>query len=78
MEASKKEIPDLALCQSPYDAARGADALLLATEWNEFKSLNFEKIKEEMHGDLILDGRNIWDPEDLRALGFKYIGVGVP
>ncbi len=78
MEASKKEIPNLVLCQSPYDTAKGADALLLATEWNEFKSLNFSKIKEEMHGNVLLDGRNIWDPEDLRGLGFEYSGIGVP
>ncbi len=78
MEASKKEIPDLTLCNDPYETAQGTDALLLATEWNEFKSLNFENIKEEMKGNVILDGRNIWDPEDLRGLGFKYMGVGVP
>jgi UDPglucose 6-dehydrogenase len=78
MEASKLEIPDLQLCQTPYDVAEGADALLLATEWNQFKSLNFEKIKASMAGDVILDGRNLWDGEDLAALGFRYYGVGVP
>jgi UDPglucose 6-dehydrogenase len=78
MPASKKEIPQLALCQNPYDAAKDVDALVLATEWNEFKSLDFKKIKEEMHGNVILDGRNIWDPEDIRALGFEYSGIGVP
>jgi UDPglucose 6-dehydrogenase len=78
MEASKNEIPVLDLRPTPYAAAEGADALLLATEWNEFKSLNFEKIKGEMRGNIILDGRNIWYGRDLHKLGFRYIGVGVP
>ncbi len=78
MEASQKEIPELKICESPYAVAAGADALLLATEWNQFKSLDFEQIKASMKGDLILDGRNLWDGEDLAALGFRYFGVGVP
>jgi UDPglucose 6-dehydrogenase len=78
MEASQAEIPELSLCQTPYKAADGADALLLATEWNQFKSLDFEKIKAGMSGDVILDGRNLWDGEALAALGFRYYGVGVP
>lgn len=78
MEAAQNEIPALELRSSPYDVAKDADALLLATEWNEFKSLDFEKIKHNMHGVTILDGRNIWDGKDLSKLGFKYIGVGVP
>jgi UDPglucose 6-dehydrogenase len=78
MPASKKEIPALMLCQSPYEAAENADALLLATEWNEFKSLEFKRIKEKMRGNIILDGRNIWDPRDMRKLGYEYFGMGVP
>ncbi len=78
MPASKAEISELVLCQNPYEVAEGADALLLVTEWNEFKSLNFELIKGNMRGDIILDGRNIWDPQDLRDMGFQYIGVGIP
>ncbi len=78
MEASKKEIPDLELRQSPYEVAEDADALLLATEWNEFKSLNFTKIKANMRGNVILDGRNIWDGQDLHDMGFKYMGIGIP
>lgn len=78
MEASQAKIPELSLCQTPYAAAEGTDALLLATEWNQFKSLDFEKIKAGMAGDLILDGRNLWDGEVLAALGFRYYGVGVP
>ncbi len=78
MQASKAEIPDLILSQNPYDVARDADALLLATEWNEFKSLDFNKIKQNMRGNVLLDGRNIWDGQDLREMGFLYFGVGLP
>jgi UDPglucose 6-dehydrogenase len=78
MTASQAEIPDLQLCANPYDVAKGADALLLATEWNEFKSLDFTRIKANMRGDVILDGRNIWYRMNLHQMGFTYFGMGVP
>ena len=78
MEISKKEIPQLQLRKNPYDVAEGADALILATEWNEFKSLDFERIKANMKGNVILDGRNIWDGQELHEMGFSYYGIGVP
>ncbi|NTU75846.1 MAG: UDP-glucose 6-dehydrogenase, partial [Anaerolineaceae bacterium] len=58
--------------------AENADALVLATEWNEFKQIDFEKIYKLMRQPIIMDGRNLWDPEALRALGFQYTGVGRP
>ncbi|QRN84063.1 UDP-glucose/GDP-mannose dehydrogenase family protein [Chloroflexota bacterium] len=78
MTLSKKEVPELNLCQNPYDVAQGADALLLATEWNEFKSLDFDRIKANMSGSIILDGRNIWNGEELQEMGFTYFGMGIP
>ena len=78
MNVSKKEVPELNLCQNPYDVARDADALLLATEWNEFKSLDFERIKANMRGKVVLDGRNIWNGEELQEMGFIYFGMGIP
>jgi UDPglucose 6-dehydrogenase len=78
MEVSKKEIPELELRKNPYDVAEGADALILATEWNEFKSLDFEQIKDNMCGNVIVDGRNIWDGQELHDMGFRYYGMGVP
>jgi len=56
--------------------AEGADALVLATEWNEFKYLDFERIGQLMHQRVIMDGRNLWQSERLHALGFTYLGVG--
>lgn len=78
MDLARQKIPELICTQTPYEAADQADALLLATEWNEFKSLDFEQVKAQMRGRVILDGRNIWNPQDLRDLGFVYIGVGLP
>ena len=78
MQASKEVIPNLILCDGPYEVAESADALLLATEWNAFKSLDFSKIKTNMKGNVILDGRNIWDRYELHKMGFNYIGIGVP
>jgi len=80
MEGAARELPTITLCENPYQVAEGADALLLATEWNEFKNLDFERIRQVMRTPVIMDGRNLWDPEQLRALGFSYfcVGRGVP
>ena len=59
-----------------YDASNGADALMLVTEWKEFRMPNAEVLKEKMKGRLILDGRNILDSEELRHAGFEYHCIG--
>ncbi len=71
-----KQHPTWTLCKTPYEAAHEADALLLTTEWNEFKQIDFDKIYKIMKNHVIYDGRNIWDPELLRTKGFVYFGVG--
>lgn len=76
MDAVRPIFPSLTLCASPYEAAEGADALVLATEWNEFKQLDFPRLRQLMRQPIILDGRNLWDPEQLIALGFTYFGIG--
>jgi len=73
---ASKILHDVELCDTPYRVAEDADALLLATHWNEFKQLDFDRILKMMRQPVLLDGRNLWDAECLRALGFKYIGVG--
>lgn len=60
------------------DAADGADALLLVTEWNEFRSPDFDVVKAKLKTPVLFDGRNIWNPADLRALGFEYRCIGRP
>ncbi len=59
-----------------YAAVTGADGVLLATEWNEFRMLDFTRCAELMRGDLVVDGRNIFDPEKARAAGLRYLGIG--
>ncbi|MPM45078.1 UDP-glucose 6-dehydrogenase TuaD [bioreactor metagenome] len=76
MENVAKVSPKTILCENPYQVADGADALILATQWNEFKQLDFARIHTMMNKPILLDGRNLWDADTLRALGFKYIGVG--
>ena len=61
---------------SPYDVAIDADAVNLLTEWNEFKQLDLVRIRESMARPILVDGRNMYDPERLRNLGFIYISVG--
>jgi UDPglucose 6-dehydrogenase len=62
--------------QSAYDAAQGADAVAIVTEWNEFKLLNLERLRAEMRRPLVFDGRNIYEPERMRRLGFEYHSIG--
>lgn len=63
-------------CSDPYEATRGADALVLATAWQEFLSLNMSRVREEMGGRIVLDARNALDADNLRRLGFVYRGIG--
>ncbi len=66
----------IALCESNYDVAEGAHALALVTEWHQFRRPNFQRLKELMRGAHLFDGRNIWEPREVRALGFTYEGIG--
>ena len=76
MGEAKHLLPKVMLCKDPYEAARGADCLAILTEWNEFKELDFTRLKKLLRQPLIIDGRNIYDPKRLKALGFRYLGVG--
>jgi UDPglucose 6-dehydrogenase len=63
-------------CEDAYDAAKGADCLLLLTEWNEYRNLDFERLKATMRSHAFVDGRNIYDPREVRRMGYQYVGVG--
>jgi UDPglucose 6-dehydrogenase len=67
---------DLELCEKPEDALDGADALVVVTEWNLFRSPDFDLIRSKLASPLIFDGRNIYDPELLQSKGFTYYGIG--
>jgi UDPglucose 6-dehydrogenase len=77
MANAKALLPaDVEYCPSSYDAAEGADAIAIVTEWNEFKLLNLERLRGVMRRPLVFDGRNIYEPERMRRLGFEYHSVG--
>ncbi|HEV3060780.1 MAG TPA: UDP-glucose/GDP-mannose dehydrogenase family protein [Vicinamibacterales bacterium] len=66
----------IALCERSYDALSGADALAIVTEWNEFREPDFDKIRSLLKSPVVFDGRNIYSPEHMRALGFTYFSIG--
>ena len=66
----------IALCEKSYDALAGADALAIITEWNEFREPDFEKMRSLLKAPIVFDGRNIYSPEHMRALGFTYFSIG--
>jgi UDPglucose 6-dehydrogenase len=77
IDNARKLLPALVeYTDSPYAAADGADAVALVTEWNEFKFLDLERLRSVMRSPIIFDGRNMWEPERMRRLGFAYHSIG--
>jgi UDPglucose 6-dehydrogenase len=76
MSAAEPLMPDVEMASDPYSMAEGCDALVVVTEWNEFKHLDLERIRDSMAQPVLFDGRNIYEPEKMRSLGFKYRGYG--
>src|SRR5271157_669562 len=76
MENARNLLPGVELASDPYSLAKGCDALIVITEWNEFKNLDLERIRSTMKTPMFLDGRNIYDPAEMRSLGFTYRGIG--
>jgi len=76
-DCARKIIGDkITYCTSAYAAVEGADALLLVTEWNEFRHPDFERVLRSLRQPVLFDGRNIYDPKRMMELGFKYVGIG--
>lgn len=76
MPVARSMFPSIVYCEDEYEAARGSDALVVVTEWNQFRSLDFERLKTEMRRPNIIDLRNVYEPEAARASGFGYVSVG--
>ena len=72
MERARTLAPDVELCKDPYEVAAGADALMLCTEWNEFRDLNLGRLKELLRQPVLVDCRNIYDRERMESMGFRY------
>ncbi|PKO87140.1 MAG: UDP-glucose 6-dehydrogenase, partial [Betaproteobacteria bacterium HGW-Betaproteobacteria-12] len=68
--------PRLSYAENPMGALEGADALLIATEWKEFRSPDFDAIKQKLKQPLIFDGRNLYDPKFVRGMGIEYFAIG--
>lgn len=76
MDRTKNIFPNITYCSSPYETCKDSDALVILTEWDEFKNLDLGKTKELLKTPIIIDGRNIFDPEVMKENGFIYTGVG--
>jgi len=76
MEEAKHSLPDIEYALDEYDAIKDADALLIITEWNQFRALDMDKVKTLLKSPKIVDLRNIYEPTEMRELGFEYVGVG--
>jgi len=76
MEEAKHLLSDIEYAADEYDAIEGADVLVFLTEWNQFRALDMEKVKKLLKSPKIADLRNIYEPRDMREMGFEYVGVG--
>ena len=76
MGVAIRMLPDVKLAGDPYDLADGCDAVVILTDWNEFKNLDMARLKTVMRQPKMVDGRNIYEPETMKALGFTYRGIG--
>jgi UDPglucose 6-dehydrogenase len=76
MEKAKEFLPDIEYCDSAYAAVTGADALVVCTEWDEFRQLDLEKLRSLLAQPIVIDGRNLFDPKRMADLGFVYQSIG--
>ena len=76
MENAKKILPEITYCSDAYEVAKGSNAIVLITEWNQFRRLDLERIKKLLYSPVFVDLRNVYEPEQMKRLGFKYCGVG--
>ncbi|HYX26407.1 MAG TPA: UDP binding domain-containing protein, partial [Thermoanaerobaculia bacterium] len=78
MEGCKPLFPTLTYCENAYEAAEGADALVIITEWNQFRKLELDRLYELLRQPLVIDLRNLYDPDKMAAAGFRYVSIGRP
>lgn len=76
MHVAERMMPGVTMCENVYQVAEGVDAVVVCTEWNEFKQLDLVRIKDSMNQPIVVDGRNLYDPKRMKALGFQYRGMG--
>ena len=76
MAEAARMMRDVDFCAGPYEAARGADAVVIVTEWDSFRALDLARLKAVMRTPVMVDLRNIYQPEEVQAAGLRHIGVG--
>lgn len=76
MPKAKSILKKVTYCDDPYKACKGSDCLIIVTEWNQFRELDMSKIKKFLKHPIVIDGRNIYEPEKMRQLGFEYVSMG--
>jgi UDPglucose 6-dehydrogenase len=75
-DVARLRLPDVTFCEDPYQAADGADGLVIMTEWNQFRKLSMRRLRQLLEEPLIVDLRNVYDPESMANAGFRYVSVG--
>ena len=76
MRNAEPHLGDTSLCKDAYEACEGADALVLVTEWNQFRMLDLERVKKLLKRPVVVDLRNVYEPSSMRTAGFEYACVG--
>jgi UDPglucose 6-dehydrogenase len=76
MDVARSILPAVQMCNDPYETATGCDAIIVVTEWNEFKQIDLEKLKSLLKTPVIMDARNLYDPGQMKEMGFKYRAIG--
>ncbi|HXK90328.1 MAG TPA: UDP binding domain-containing protein [Thermosynergistes sp.] len=69
-------VANISFCEDPYEAALGADAVVLATEWPQWANIDFGRLRQQVRNALFFDGRNFFNPDEVFKSGFQYLGVG--
>ena len=78
MDKAKSVLPEITYCSNPYEAAEGADAIVIVTEWDEFRQVNWDQLRSVVERPLVVDGRNMFDETEVTRHGFQYVSVGRP
>jgi UDPglucose 6-dehydrogenase len=78
LEEGSKLLPKITPCADPYEAAKGSDALVIMTEWNQFRNLELDRLKTLLRQPVLIDLRNVYEPERVAGMGFRYVSVGRP
>ena len=76
MDVARTLMPDVTFCEDAYSCAEGASALVLVTEWDAYRALDFVQLGAAMNAKVLVDLRNVYRPEDVRRRGFAYTGIG--